>query len=223
MYFERFTTDFQVDFDFRQFPFDMQEFVIRVDALFPEEFYAFSDLEGFSGISEDHGEDEFDITDFETTVTSEMASTRSTTSRYTFSFTAPRHASYYIFQIFVPILLIIGVSWITFFLRDYGRRIEVASANLLLFIAFSFSLSENYPRLGYLTFLDVVMAIMFVVNALLVAYNVWLKRLEMQGQEDRAERIDTVMDWLYPILYIALFGLVIWQFFVVARGPIVNF
>jgi hypothetical protein len=212
LYFERFTTIFQVDFDFRPFPFDTQEFIIRVDALFPEEYYVYADLEGFSEISSEHGEDEFIITDFDTEITSEQASTQSATSRFTFSFTAPRHLNYYIFQIFVPILLIIGVSWITFFLRDYGRRIEVATANLLLFIAFSWTLADNYPRLGYLTFLDAVMAIMFVINALVVAYNVWLRRLEMNDQGDLAERIDRVMDWVYPVAYIVLFGAVVVMF-----------
>ena len=75
LYFERFTTNFQVDFDFRPFPFDTQEFIIRVDALFPEEFYIYADLEGYSEISSGHGEDEFMITDFETSITSERAST----------------------------------------------------------------------------------------------------------------------------------------------------
>jgi hypothetical protein len=213
LYFERFTTSFQVDFDFRQFPFDTQQFAIRVDGLFPVEYQVFSDLEGFSEISTEHGEDEYIITGFNTETTSVTSSTGSVTSRFTFSFTAPRHINYYIFQVFVPILLIIIVSWITFFLKDYGRRIEVASANLLLFIAFSWSLSDNYPRLGYLTFLDAVMAIMFVVNAFVVAYNVWLRRLEINGQGERADRIDTVLDWAYPIVYFLLFAVVVSIFF----------
>jgi hypothetical protein len=213
-YFERFTTDFQVDFDFRPFPFDTQEFVIRVDALFPEEYYRFSDLAGYSEISSEHGEDEFVITGFETSVSSVQASTDLTTSRFTFHFTAPRHLSYYILQIFVPILLIIGVSWISFFLRDYTRRIEVASANLLLFIAFSFSLSDNYPRLGYLTFLDYIMAAMFVLSALVVGYNVLLKRMEIQGEEAKADRIDRVMDWIYPLANVILLGFGIWAFLI---------
>lgn len=220
-YFERFTTNFQVDFDFRKFPFDAQDFFIRVEQLFPEEFYKFSDLEGYSTISMEHGEDEFAISGFDTSITSEQSSTQAITSRFTFSFNAPRHQIYYIFQIFLPILLILVVSWITFFLRDYGRRIEVASANLLLFIAFSFSLSENYPRLGYVTFLDYIMAVMFVINSLVVAYNVWLKRMEMAGDEDKADRIDRVLDWVYPILLISLLLFGIWAFFV-AGGELFN-
>ena len=217
-YFERFPTDFQVDFDFRQYPFDTQEFVIRVEALYPEEYFRYADLEGFTEISPEHGEDEFVLTDFQTSITSEKSRSGTIVSRFTFRFEAPRHLGYYILRVFVPILLIIVVSWVTFFLKDYGRRIEVASANLLLFIAFSWSLAEDYPRLGYPTFLDAVMVIMFIVNAFVVVYNVLLKRLEMQDKADQAERIDNVLDWVYPLTYIVSFGIVTLWFFVLGTG-----
>ena len=213
LYFERFTTNFQVDFDFTQYPFDTQEFTIKVDSVYPEGFYRFSDLPGYTEISPDHGEDEFIITDRQTVVTSEEASTQSVVSRFTFSFTSPRHLEYYLLQIFIPMLLIIAVSYVTFFLRDYGRRIEVASGNLLLFIAFSWSLADNYPRLGYVTFLDALMAMIFVINAMVVIYNVWLRKMEMAGAGARAERIDSVLDWAYPFAYIgAILLLYLWFF-----------
>lgn len=213
LYFERFTTNFQVDFDFRRFPFDSQTFVIRIDSLFPEELYKLIIMENGSAISTEHGEDEFILEDLSTQVSSITTQAGRVFSRFTFSFDAPRHLSYYIFQIFVPILLIIVISWITFFLKDYTRRIEVASANLLLFIAFSFSLSENYPRLGYLTILDAIMAIMFIINALVIVYNVWLRRLEMNDRIEMVERIDDVLDWTYPLIYLVLFGgLYLWFF-----------
>jgi hypothetical protein len=203
LYFERFSTDFQVDFDFRRYPFDRQQFIMIVDSVFPQDVYLFTDLEGTSSISAEHGEDEFIIQDLQTQVTGEPSGLQTTHSRFTFSFEGPRHLNYYLLQVFLPILLIAGVSWITFFLRDYGRRIEVASANLLVFIAFSFSLADNYPRLGYMTLLDGVMVFTFIINALVVAYNVWLRRLEMVGQGELAERIDNYLDWLYPLLYVA--------------------
>lgn len=217
-YFERFTTDFQVDFDFRKYPFDTQEFMIRVDALYPEEYYRYAELEGFTEISPEHGEDEFALTGYKTSVTSKKTRGGATISRFTFSFEAPRHLGYYILRVFTPILLIIVVSWVTFFLRDYGRRIEVASANLLLFIAFSWSLAEDYPRLGYPTFLDSVMVIMFIVNAFVVVYNVFLRRLEMQDKGELAERIDNVLDWVYPLTYVVAFGAVSLWFFAIGPG-----
>jgi hypothetical protein len=213
LYFERFSTNLQVDFDFRQYPFDRQQFLMVIDAIYPERFYYFTDLEGYSEISAEHGEDEFALTRFETSVTSEQASTQATTSRFTFRFGGPRHLNYYLFQIFVPILLILTVAWVNFFLRDYGRRIEVASANLLVFIAFSFSLADNYPRLGYMTLLDAVMTTTFFISAVLVIYNVWLRRLEMNGQAQLAERIDSYLDWFYPISVVATAAVLYLLFF----------
>jgi hypothetical protein len=212
-YLERFTTNFQLNFDFAQYPFDTEQFYISADLLAPEDEFVMTPMEGFSTIDPDNGEDEFILTDWDTSVSSVLSSQEAPTSRFTFHWSAPRYQMYYLFRIFVPILLIISVSYVTFFLKDFTRRIEVATGNLLLFIAFSWSLAEDYPRMGYLTFLDVIMAITFVVNTLVVIYNVYLKYLENKNQLERAERIDRVADWVYPFGYLALFGITVAYFF----------
>jgi len=213
IYLERFTTNFQLNFDFQRYPFDRQDFYINVDMLNPESQYYLVPMEDFSEIDPDNGEDEFILGDFDTSVKSVISSRMFPTSRYTFHFSAPRHLEYYIFRIFVPILLIILISYITFFLKDFTRRIEVATGNVLLFIAFSFSLAQDYPRMGYLTFLDAIMAITFIINTLVVIYNVYLKWLETEDKRERAERIDRVADWVYPIGYVIAIGLTILIFF----------
>lgn len=202
IYFERFTTDLQADLDFRQYPFDVQQFLIQIDLLHPHNRYFFVDLPGFSEVSEDHGEEELIIQDFKTDITSVQSSTQQTNSRFTFSFEGPRHLIYYVFRIFIPVLLITLISWWTFLLYDYNKRIEVTAGNILLFIAFSFSLAENYPRLGYLTFLDALMAMVFIINALLLVYNVYLKRLEIDHQAGRIIQIDKALGWIYPLIYL---------------------
>jgi hypothetical protein len=205
-YNERFSTNFQLNFDFKPYPFDTEGFYIHVDMLYPEDSYVMVPAEGFSEIDPENGEDEFILTDFDTSVSSVFSSRIFPTSRFTFHWSAPRYKMYYVFRIFVPILLIIVISYITFFLKDFTRRIEVATGNLLLFIAFSWSLAEEYPRMGYMTFLDAIMAITFIVNALVVVYNVYLKWLENKDQRNKAERIDRLADWVYPIGYVVLFG-----------------
>jgi hypothetical protein len=207
-YYEAFTTTFQADFNFRRFPFDTQQFPVYVELLFPADRYTLSVMPEFNAISSEHGEDEFILSEPATSVNLvESGSTGAPTSRFTFEFSAPRHLNYYILQIFVPILLIILISWFTFFMRDYTQRAQAAAANVLLFIAFSFSLTDNYPRLGYLTFLDVIMGITFIINTLVVLYNVYLKQLETRGDLARAERLDHFADWVYPATYVALFAL----------------
>jgi hypothetical protein len=173
-----------------------------------------TELPGYSEIDPAHGEDEFIITDFTTTASTEAPSAADNpVSRMTFNFDAPRHLNYYTLQVFLPIILIILISWFTFFLRDYTRRIEAAGANILLFIAFSWSLADNYPRLGYLTFLDAVMTVTFAVNVLVLLYNVVMKRLENQGKDERVQHIDSILDWAYPLLYVGLIGVVALLFF----------
>jgi len=206
-YLERFSTNLQIDFDWTKYPFDTQDFYIKVDMLYPEENYVFAPMEAFSEIDPLHGEDEFILTDFDTQISTTVSSLLMPTSRFTFHFAAPRHLDYYIFRIFVPILLIITVSYITFFLKDYARRIEIATGNLLLFIAFSWSLGDNYPRMGYLTFLDALMAITFLINTLVVVLNVYFKYLEMKDERDKADRLDLHMNYLYPLTYLVAFGL----------------
>ncbi len=208
LYNERFSATLQApDFDFHRFPFDKQQFYIRFKSVFPEEFYVYTDMEGYGGLGEQLGEEEWIIDDFTTEI-----DTHNGSSRYSFGFDATRHLSFYIFRIFVPVLVIILVSWFTFFLKDYGKRVDVASGNLLLFIAFSFTISDSLPKLGYLTLLDSILVSTFVVTALVIVFNVYLKRMEAEGRESFAGRIDKYMIWIYPLAYFAAFVIVTFFF-----------
>lgn len=207
-YYERFSVTLQApDFDFKKFPLDTQDFFIRLQCLNPEENYNFTNLPSLTGIGRQLGEEEWYITKSDTSISSVFIAEDTSVSRFSFHFLCQRHLSYYIFRIFVPLLLIIAISWVTFFLQDYTKRVDISGANLLVFIAFNFTIGSDLPRLGYLTLLDTMLIVAFVVTTLTVICNVALKRLDAAGKTSLAQKIDNYILWGYPFFYVIGFFL----------------
>jgi hypothetical protein len=200
------------DFDFRRFPFDTQRFFIRIDNLWPEWSFNYAPLEGFSEVGQQLGEEEWVVTKHEVTFDSITESYDRPVSRFIFAFQAKRHITYYFFRILMPLIIIIVVAWFSFFLKDYNKRVDVAGANLLIFIAFNFTISSDLPRLGYLTFLDTIMATTFVITGVVVIISYQLRRMIIDGKEDQVHRIDKYIRWFYPLAYILGIGSVTFLF-----------
>jgi len=202
VYFERVSLTLQApDFDFRNFPFDKQKFFIRFDLLAPEWMYQLREIEDYSEVGKKLGEEEWVITAFDTSISRGQILQRPV-SRFNFEFSAKRHVEYYFFRILLPLVVIISVSWILFFLKDYAKRIDAAGANLLLFIAFNFAISSDLPRLGYLTFLDTLLISAFLVTAVVLILSVYLRRKDMRGRDTFVAKVDRYVIIFYPLAYV---------------------
>ncbi len=208
IYMERFTATLQApDLDFRRFPFDRQAFAFQVDSVLPQEYFVFEDLSGYTQVGAKLGAEEFAVAESGTEISTQVSALGEAFSRFSFQFITLRHLNYYFFRIFLPILLILTVSWVTFFLRDYRKRIDVSSGLLFVLVAFNFTISSDLPRLGYMTLMDGILVSAFVVTILVVVVNVYLRRLEAADKEERARRIDKYILWLFPLGYILAVGL----------------
>ena len=209
----RFTATFQApDFDFKQFPFDEQHFHVKLDSIVPAHLIQYTSITEDSGLGDTLGEEEWVLDNVKTEITSHDTF-GVVAPRLVFSFQGKRHLVYYIVRILIPVLIIILVSWFTFFLKDYGKRIDLASGNLLLFIAFNFTIANDLPRLGYITLMDTFMMATFGITGLVVLLNVWMKRLQRHGRDKSLNTLDTVGVWLYPLLYAGGGGLMFVLFY----------
>lgn len=217
-YSERFSVQLQApEFNFVQYPFDAQKFFVHVRSVLPKGFMHFVPLEDFSRLGDQLGEEEWIFDESWVTITEGKGITGQSTSYFSFGFAGHRHLNYYMLRIFVPLAIIILVSWLTFFLQNFGKRIDIAGANLLIFVAFNFTISSDLPRLGYMTFMDAIVLTTFVFSSLVVITNVIFRRMQAVGKESLARRIDTITIWAYPFTLAALV-LMCWYWFVIQKA-----
>lgn len=202
-YAERFTATFQAPhFNFKRYPFDTQRFYVEVSSMLPKEFVEFYPLEDKTGMGDLLGEEEWILANPSIAASTVTGIGDRETSMVALSFTGKRHVQYYTLRIILPLVIILFVTWATFFLEEYRRRIDMASANLLVFVAFNFAISTMLPKLGYLTFMDSLLAGMFVITGSTVLVNIMLRRMKTTGRETLARKIDTyLVIWVYPILH----------------------
>jgi hypothetical protein len=73
-----------------------------------------------------------------------------------FSFEAKRRAGYFIGKVIIPLLLIVAMSWVVFWIdpRESGTQISVAITAMLTLIAYRFSVGTQLPKVEYMTRLD---------------------------------------------------------------------
>jgi len=210
-YFERFTVTLQApDFNFRRFPFDPQKFFFRILSLNSVDFYVYKASKELPSLGKHLGEEEWVIDDYHTVI--KTKSFTKNYSEYILQFDAKRHIDYYMFRIFLPLLLIIIVSWGTFFMKDYSNRIAISVSNLLIFVAFNFSIGSDLPRLGYMTFMDGIVFAAFFITAFTVLVNVFFRRLEITENMELAQFLNGYLTFIYPIIYLAALLCLIFAF-----------
>jgi hypothetical protein len=83
----------------------------------------------------------------------------------------------------------------------------------LTFVMFNFAVGSDLPRLGYLTFIDSILVLSFVVTAVTVIANVFLKRLDFSGRPAVVSQVDNIILWSYPLLYIFGLGFICFIYF----------
>ena len=163
-----------------------------MESLLPASEFFFEAIPEVTGIGDQLGEEEWVIFESFSDVDTNIGPDGLPHSRFSLGFRADRHLLYYIMRIFVPMLIILMVSWITFRLKEYVKRIDLGITILLLFIAFNFMLGSDLPRLGYLTAVDAFITGTFVITGAVILINVQLRLWEKQGREADAERLDSI-------------------------------
>ena len=127
---------------------------------------------------------------------------------FIFEFIAKRYSAYYIWQVIIPLIFIVMMSWGAFYIdpTNAGAQIGVATSSMLTLIAYRFMLGNLLPRLPYMTRLDYFTLGSTALVFLTLVEVVVTTNLALREREKIARRIDRWCRVLFPA------GFVLWSY-----------
>jgi hypothetical protein len=130
-------------------------------------------------------------------------------SRLTYSITIDRKTGFYLWKIFLPLLVIVAITWIVFWMNRemLGRRAGVSVTGILTIIAYQFVVSDTIPRVSYLTVLDRVLLLSTLTIAATLLESLAVEAVQSRGGD--ATRIDRTCRWAFPLVYFLIVALIV--------------
>jgi len=211
-YIQRLWGNFSQRMYLREFPMDSHDLEVTVvTTRFEVGELEFTEYEGSpSGLS-----DNLSITDWKiNSFSAEAFEYQPTTNTppipaFRLRFSVTREADYYLLKMVLPLMLIVGMSWLVFWIEptEGGTQISVAVTSMLTLVAYQFLVSDLLPPVSYMTRLDgFILAATLIVFALLIEVIV-TARLAATNRLNLARRIDIVCRMAFPIAFVILLGI----------------
>ncbi len=210
LYRQRYTGPLAVDLDFREFPFDTQRLDIDIVSYqySPEElqFSAATRVAGDASSFSIEGWT-FQILEPKMSVFA-VADSGVERPQLTFTLEAIRNGGYYLLTMFLPMSLIIFMSWMVFWIQPdvVPARVAISTGAIFSLIAFGFSIRLSLPPVAYVTKSDIfVMGCMLMVF-LALGVAVTGSRWAVADKMERAKQVNVVARWVYLTLFLAVIG-----------------
>jgi len=219
-YVERFNALITSTFHLRSFPFDTQKLEVIVHPFADQqstlafvrsqlpvwtatEFSTYSSLESWRFKSLDY----------------EISSAASPFGRHAisearFEITVERRHGFYLWKVFLPLLLMVIVSWSVFWFDppEASSQVTIAVTTILTIIAFALAISLTLPRVPYLTFTDAFFLTCYVFAFLTMAELTAVHVAYRNERRKLAASIRHTARWLVPTAFIVTNSIVIARF-----------
>jgi hypothetical protein len=197
----------------KKFPLDVQDFSIHFASpgSTPEDIkFVPATPEGHviagGGMAEELSLPDWQVLSYKAETRPYQATKAQQIAGFAFEFIARRHFGYYFWQAIVPLILIVMMSWVPFWVHPSKAELQfgIASSAVLTLIAYRFTLASLLPKLPYLTRLDLIST-----GGTILVFMAFLQVLitSLLAKDERvplAERIDRCCRFAFPIIFAAL-------------------
>jgi len=191
----------------RNFPFDRQLFSIQLAAsgITPNKIELLLDSNTKSGIAQELSLSDWNVLRWTAeTRNYKPMPTVTAIPGFAFSFEAERKTGYFIIKVIIPLILIVAMSWIVFWIdpKESGTQISVSITTMLTLIAYRFAIDTSLPKVSYLTRLDyfiLLSTILVFATLIIVVVTSMLAKAEKLSQ---AKAIDRWMRFVFPLAFV---------------------
>jgi hypothetical protein len=209
-YAERCKVTLSSRFALRRFPFDRQSLLIIIHpflvdgprmkfSLADHATWTASEYESYSSLAQWH------LTAVAPRVGMAPSYGGMTVPEVRFEISVVRRSSFYLWKVFLPLLLMVFLSWAVFWIEasDLQNQITVAVTTILTVIAFAFAISATMPRLPYLTYIDAFFleCYIYVFFAVVELMTVHVTHRSAQ-RRDMGLRIRRYSRWVIPASFV---------------------
>ena len=209
-YAERLVVILSSSFHLRRFPFDQQQLLIIIHPfladgprlrfkLDSDSTWTASEFTSFSSLAQWH------LTGLRSQLLDAATYGGMTVPEARFQIDVTRRSSFYLWKVFIPLLLMVFLSWAVFWIEadDLSNQIQVAVTTILTVIAFAFAISATMPRLPYLTYIDAFFleCYIYVFLAVVELMTVHVTH-RSERRRDLGIRIRKYSRWLIPASFV---------------------
>jgi Neurotransmitter-gated ion-channel ligand binding domain/Neurotransmitter-gated ion-channel transmembrane region len=220
-YAERFNAVVTSTFHLRSFPFDAQKLEVIVHPFVDQqptvafarsltpvwtatEFSSYSSLESWRFKSLDYNI---------SSAASQLGGPAISEAR--FGIMVQRRYGFYLWKVFLPLLLMVIVSWSVFWFDppEASSQVTIAVTTILTIIAFALAISLTLPRVPYLTFTDAFFLTCYVFAFVTMAELTAVHVAYRNERRKLAARIRHTARWLVPTAFVLTNSIAIAHFF----------
>jgi hypothetical protein len=134
------------------------------------------------------------------------AGRRGMASAFIVSVDVQRESFYMRRLVIIPLVVIVLLSFSVFWMdrSSLGDRLSVSFIGILTGVAYQLVMSEQLPRISYVTLMHGFMSLSFLTMCATVVINLVVGALDKRGQVALGDRIDRRCRWGFPLAYFGL-------------------
>jgi len=123
-----------------------------------------------------------------------------------FALKVRRNSRSYLWKFIVPLLLLVIISWVTFWLshEEFKTKdqLQSAVATLLIVVAFNITASSLLPKTEYITYIDALLFTCFIFVVVAIATIVGIHLLQINHSQERALSMRRLAGIVLPVTFL---------------------